>query len=96
MAACLASEFLTILVSTRGSVVNRVDGLINATLILSALALYTALQLERSKRNWRRICDSESTALDLKLTGFRQWFNPIVIGPKLELSSEISSAFSGF
>ena len=34
--------------------------------------------------------------LDLKLTDVRQWFNPIEIGPKLELNQEISSVVNRF
>ena len=87
----LVLEFAVILFSTNGNLVNRVDSLINATLILTAMVIYTALQLERSDRNWQRIRDSKPTMLDLKLTDVRQWFNPIEIGPKLELSGEIYS-----
>ena len=62
--------------------VNRVDSLISVTLILAALVLYTALQLERSERSWRRIRDAKPSVLDLKLSDVRRWFNPIEIGPK--------------
>lgn len=81
---------------TRGSIVHRVDGLINATLILTAMVVYTALQVERSERKWQKIRDTKPTVLDLKLVDVRQWFNPIEIGPKLELNQEISSVVDRF
>lgn len=81
---------------TRGTASKRIDGLINATLVLMSMIVYTSLQLERSDRIWKRICDTKSSVLDLKLNESRQWFNPIEIGPKLELSQEISSVVDRF
>ncbi len=92
----LSIEFLSIILLTSGNAASRIDGLINTILILSALTVYTALQLERKERNWRRICTSQPSMLDLKLDSFRQWFNPIQIGPKLELSQEMSSVVDHF
>ena len=91
---CIA--FPVMFFSTRGSAAKRVDGLINATLVLIAMVVYTALQLERSERNWQKIRDTKPSILDLKINDSRQWFNPIEIGPKLELSSEISSVVDRF
>ena len=96
MAVLLTALFPIILVSTRGTVVNRVDGLIHVTVILSSMAVYTALQLERSGRNWRRISSLEPSILDLKLSDVRQWFNPLEIGPKLELQQDISQVVNRF
>ena len=92
----IVAEPIVTLSFMKGSVVTRVDGLINATLIVSAMVVYTALQLERSERNWDRISSAKPAVLDLKLSNVRQWFNPIEIGPKLELSSEISSVVDRF
>ena len=86
----------TILIATQGSMAKRVDGLINGTVILMAMVVYTSLQLERSELSWQRICNAKSSILDLKLTDVRQWFNPIEIGPKLELSQEISAVVNRF
>ena len=85
-----------VLATTRGNATNRVDGLINVTLILTVLVVYTALQLDRSGHNWQKIRDAKPAMLDLKLGDVRQWFNPIEIGPKLELSGEISSVVDRF
>ena len=85
-----------ILISTSGRATNRIDSLINATVILMAMVVYTALQLERSERNWQRISDNHSSMLDLKLPDIHQWFNSIEIGPKLELSQDISSVVDRF
>lgn len=85
-----------IISSTRGSAAKRVDGLINVTLLLMAMVVYTALELERSERIWRRVRDTKPAVLDLKLNDSRQWFNPIEIGPKLELSQDISSVVDRF
>ncbi|MBO4367186.1 MAG: hypothetical protein J5859_00620 [Clostridia bacterium] len=92
----LAAELPAVFLSTRGYIANRIDNLIDVTLILAAMVLYTGLQLERSGRSWRRICDTKPSVLDLKLTDVRQWFNPIEIGPKLELSGDISSVVDRF
>ncbi len=92
----LIAAFPAILFSTRGNMANRVDSLINATVILMAMVVYTALQLQRSERNWERISSAKPSVLDLKLTDVRQWFNPIEIGPKLELSQEIASVVNRF
>ena len=83
-------ELLTIFLTIQGKMVNRVDGMINATLILSALVMYTALQVERGELNWKKICKDEPTLLDLKIQNARQWFDPVQIGPKLELSAQIA------
>ena len=96
MLLCVVLELVSILLSTQGSMAKRVDSLINTTLILSALTVYTALQLERSERSWRRIVNSKPSVLDLKLNDNRQWFNPIEIGPKLELDSGISAVVDRF
>lgn len=96
MVALLIVAVPLILCFTRGNMANRVDGLINATVVLSMMVVYTALQLQRSERNWRRIVDTEPAMLDLKLNNVRQWFNPVMIGPKLELSGEISSVVDRF
>lgn len=95
-AALLVLTFPVILLSTQGNLANRVDSLINAMVILLAMAVYTALQLEKSERNWQRISHEKAAVLDLKLTDIRQWFNPIEIGPKLELSGEISAVVDRF
>ncbi len=92
----LAAELPIVVITTQGNMVNRVDSLISVTLILAALVLYTALQLERSERSWRRIRDAKPSVLDLKLSDVRRWFNPIEIGPKLELNGEISSVVNRF
>ena len=94
--ALLAAEFPVILISTRGKSATRIDGLINVTLVLMAMVVYTALQLKRSDRNWKRICNSRPATLDLKLKDGYQWFNPIEIGPKLELNQEIASVVNRF
>ena len=96
MVVLMAVAVPLILCFTRGNLANRVDGLINATVVLSAMVVYTALQLQRSERNWKRIVDTKPSMLDLKLSNVRQWFNPIEIGPKLELSGEISSVVDRF
>ena len=92
----LCITFPIIIFNTSGSAAKRVDGLINATLVLMSMVVYTSLQLERSQRNWRRICKIKPAVLDLKLTHSRQWFNSIEIGPKLELNQEISSVVDRF
>lgn len=92
----LCITFPVIILSSRGSPAKRVDGLINATLVLMSMVVYTALQLGRSERNWYQIRDTKPFILDLKLNNSRQWFNPIVIGPKLELNQEISSVVDRF
>lgn len=92
----LCITFPIIIFSIRGSAAKRVDGLINATLVLMSMVVYTALQLGRSERNWRQIRDTKPFMLDLKLNNSRQWFNPIEIGPKLELNQEISSVVDRF
>ncbi|MBQ6595278.1 MAG: hypothetical protein IJH78_06460 [Clostridia bacterium] len=94
--ALLTVSLPVVLMSSRGKMANRVDSLINATLVLMAIVLYTALQLERDKRIWGRIRDSKPSMLDLKLNDARQWFNPIEIGPKLELNEEISSVVNRY
>ena len=96
LAALLAVEIPVILFSSKGNSANRVDSLINATLILLALVTYTALQLQRSERIWQRTSAAEPSVLDLKLTDARQWFNPLEIGPKLELNEEISSVVNRY
>ncbi|MCR4621587.1 MAG: hypothetical protein K5663_05835 [Clostridiales bacterium] len=90
------AAFPAILISANGKASSRIDCLINATMILSAMAVYTALQLKRSDRNWQRVCNAKASMLDLKLPGFNQWFNSIEIGPKLELNQEISSVVDRF
>ncbi len=96
MIALMAMTLVDILASTEGSLAVRIDSLINATVVLMALLVYTVLQQGRSDRNWERIRSCKSVTLDLKLNDFRQWFNPIEIGPKLELSSEISDVVGRF
>ncbi len=92
----LAVTLVAVLISTEGSVANRVDGLINTAMILIAMIVYTGLQMERSERNWLRICSEKSSVLDLKLSDVRQWFNPIEIGPKLDMNQEITSVVDRF
>ena len=92
----VAAEVPVILISTRSRSATRIDGLINVTLVLSAMVVYTALQLKRSDRIWRRVCSSKPAVLDLKLKDGYQWFNPIEIGPKLELNEEIASVVNRF
>ena len=96
IAVLLCAEIVNILVTAKGNLSNRVDYLINVILILTAMVLYTAMQLQRGDHNWQKICGSKPIMLDLKLTDVRQWFNPIEIGPKLELSQEISSVVDRF
>ncbi len=86
----------SILITSSGKATNRIDSLINATVILMAMTVYTALQLERSERNWQRISSTRSSMLDLKLPDIHQWFNAIEIGPKLELSQDISYVVDRF
>ena len=92
----LIAAFPAIIISTEGEVSSRVDGLINPTMILMAMVVYTALQLQRSERNWERIRSSQPSTLDLQLNDVRQWFNPIKIGPKLDMNQEIASVVNRF
>lgn len=96
MILLLAASLPCILLLRDGNVSDRADGLINATLILMAMVVYTALQLERSKRNWQRIRNSASSVLDLKLNDVRQWFNPIKIGPQLAMNQDIAATVIRF
>lgn len=96
LSALLVAEFPVILTSARDRSATRIDSLINVTLVLMAMVVYTALQLKRSDRHWQRICDSKPSLLDLKLKDGYQWFNSIEIGPKLELNQEIASVVNRF
>ena len=89
MFVLLLAELTAVLFTIRGSIVNRVDGVISATLVLTIMVVYTGLQMERSDLNWQKIRKAAPSALDLKLQDVRQWFNPLQIGPKLALNKEI-------
>ena len=54
----LVLAFPVILLSTGENIASRIDGLIDVTVILIAMTVYTALQLKRSERNWERICSA--------------------------------------
>ncbi len=60
--------------------------------LLTFIVIYTILQMTRNEKNWRRICDSPPVELDLRLNDTGDWFNPLVIGPHLELSTNISDS----
>ena len=64
--------------------------------LLTFMLIYTILQMTRNEKNWRRICDSEPVSLDLKLDDTGKWFDPLVIGPHLELSPNISASVDRF
>ncbi len=96
MILLLAAALPCILLLRDGSVSDWADGLINATLILMAMVVYTALQLERSERNWQRIRNATPSVLDLKLNDVRQWFNPIKIGPQLDMNQDIAATVIRF
>lgn len=90
------AELLAVFLSIHSSIVHRVDGVINATLILTTLVAYTALQTERSDLNWERINRKEPDLLDLKLQDVRQWFDPIQIAPCLALNQDIASVVNRY
>ena len=92
----LVAAFPSILISTKGGLPSRVDSLINVTMILMTMVVYTALQMDRSQRNWQKICSASPAVLDLKLSNVRQWFNPIKIGPKLDMNQEIAAVVNRF
>lgn len=60
--------------------------------LLTFIAIYTILQMTRNEKNWRRICDSPPVELDLKLDDTGKWFDPLVIGPHLELNTNVSDS----
>lgn len=92
----LLAVLLVIILSIRGHLLLRIDGLINVTLVLMLLQLYTLYQLRRDDRLWQRIYREETDVLDLKITGSQQWFNAMRIGPTLALSEEVSSLVDRF
>ena len=64
--------------------------------LLTFMLIYTIQQMTRTEKNWRRICDSEPVSLDLKLDDTGKWFDPLVIGPHLELNANISASVDRF
>jgi len=87
---------LVILLSMRGQLTARIDGLMDVILVLMLLQMYTLLQLKRDDRLWQRVCGESPTTLDLKLSDSHQWFNSLRIGPTLALSEEVSSLVDRF
>lgn len=75
---------------------NSIDTLFNFPLILIIMIVYTMLQINRDRRQWNRIKKLPPVILDLKLLKASSWFNPMVIGPHLELDQEIASAVDHF
>lgn len=64
--------------------------------LLTFMLIYTIQQMTRNEKNWRRICDSAPVSLDLRMDDTGKWFDPLVIGPHLELSTNVSNSVDRF
>lgn len=63
------------------------------TLIFSTLSLN---QCEREEKNWAVLKTRDSQILDIRISESGQLFNPLVVGPHLEINSEIVGAVDHF
>lgn len=64
--------------------------------LLTFMVIYTILQMTRNEKNWQRICNSTPVSLDLRLEDTGKWFDPLVIGPHLELNTSVSDSVDRF
>ncbi|MBR0368825.1 MAG: hypothetical protein IJH86_10590 [Clostridia bacterium] len=64
--------------------------------LLTFMVIYTIMQMTRNEKNWQRICNSTPVSLDLRLDETGKWFDPLVIGPHLELNTSVSDSVDRF
>ena len=72
------------------------DTLIDLSLIIMFMVVYTLVQCRTSLRLWQRAEKAAPIALDLRIEDSSHWFDPTVIGPHLELNGSVSAAVDRF
>ena len=78
------------------AVEGNIDNLIDLTLVLMVMNVYTLVQCGHRERMWERVRGVAPISLDLKFDQGQLWFNPLVLGPHLALSGNISMAVDRF
>ena len=72
------------------------DGLIDIPLVMISIVIYTLSQLGRGDKEWQNVQTRQRWTLDIKPRSMEEWFNPLVIGPHMELNGDISAAVDRF
>ena len=71
---------------------NKLDDLTDIMTLMMVVVVYTLFSANQSEARWQRVLRREPAVLDLRVHGADGLFNPIVLGPHLELDSGLTDA----
>ena len=80
--------FVLVLLTTAGTMGQKVDALINPTSIPLGTLLYTLFMMKKEEEQWEKVSKKTPSALDLRLKTNDDWFNPVQVGPSIAINSE--------
>ena len=75
---------------------NVIDSLADVMSLLMLILLYTLYRTRHAEQRWQRIRGREPDVLDLRVASAAGLFNPIVLGPHLELNATLTDAVDRF
>ena len=87
----VASLALTYLEHSRN-----LDSLVDLNLFFNAFTVYVLVLISIDRKKWQKVLQTEPRALDLRVAERKQLFNPLVMGPHLEINEEILKAIDHF
>ncbi len=87
---CLA-EAVVIILSMTGSVGRRTNGIFDITMLVMILLTYTLSQTDRDLKRWNGIQSRAASALDLRMSDQKDFFDPIQVGPRMAINQDYAS-----
>ena len=75
---------------------NVIDSLADVMSLLMLIILYTLYRTRHAEQRWQRIRGRKPVVLDLRVPSAAGLFNPIVLGPHLELNTALAAAVDRF
>ena len=75
---------------------NTIDSLVDLNLFLQGIIIVSLVQIKVYQKRWEKIIDTPPIALDLRITGRRELFNPMIVAPHLEVNAEILNIVNRF
>ena len=89
-------EAAVIILSTAGSAGQRTNGLIDLTMLMMIVLVYTLSQTDRDLKQWKKVSALEAAELDLRLPDPAGFFDPVQAGPRMAINGEYASAVNRF
>ncbi len=92
---CVA-EVAVIIMSMKGSIGKRTNGLFDITVLLMVLLTYTLSQTDRDLKRWVGVQSRTSSTLDIRLKCPEDFFDSIQVAPKMAMNKEYAAVINRY